>query len=104
MKKYRVNASEYTNLCSMYDKLKCYEIKMIEAPRGYYSSTDFDELETRITELESLMQEAYGVGALVEWKVLLRIREIKQERQLLRYQNSIACGASQKDASMAFTI
>ena len=55
MKKYRVNASEYTNLCSMYDRLKCCEIEMIEAPRGYYSSTDFDELETRITELESLM-------------------------------------------------
>lgn len=32
MKKYRVNASEYTNLCSMYDRLKCEEIEMIEAP------------------------------------------------------------------------
>lgn len=104
MKKYRVNASEYTNLCSMYDRLKCDEIDMSEAPRGSYSDTDFDKLEARISEIEKLMEEAYGVGALVEWKVLSRIREIKQERQLIRYRNSIALGASQKDANMAFEI
>lgn len=104
MKKYRVNASEYTNLCSMYDKLKCKEIDMPEAPRGSYSDTDFAELEARISEIEDLMEVAYGVGALVEWKVLSRIREIKQERQLLRYHISIVCGASQKDANMAFEI
>lgn len=65
MKKYRVNASEYTNLCSMYDKLKCKEIDMTEAPRGSYSDTDFAELEARISEIEELMKVAYGVGALV---------------------------------------
>lgn len=104
MKKYRVNASEYTNLCSMYDKLKCEEIDMLEAPRGSYSDADFAGLEARISEIEELMKVAYGVGALVEWKVLSRIREIKQERQLLRYHNSIVCGASQSDANMAFEI
>ena len=29
MKKYRVNSSEYTNLHSMYDRLKCNEIDMM---------------------------------------------------------------------------
>lgn len=56
---------------------------MMEAPRGSYSDTDFAELEARISEIEELMEVAYGVGALVEWKVLSRIREIKRERQLL---------------------
>ena len=104
MKKYRVNASEYTNLCSMYDRLKCMEIDMLEATKDSYSDTDFAELEARISEIEQLMEVAYGVGALVEWKVLSRIREIKQERQLLRYHTSIACGSSQKHANMAFEI
>lgn len=104
MKKYRVNASEYTNLCSMFDKLKCKEIDMEEAPKGSYSDTDFAELEARISEIEELMEVAYGVGAAVEWKVLARIREIKKERQLLRYQNSLAQGATQINAGMAFEI
>ena len=55
MKKYRVNASEYTNLCSMYDKLKCAEIDMMEAPRNSYSDTDFAKLDARISEIEELM-------------------------------------------------
>lgn len=36
-------------------------------------------------EVEELMKEAYDVGALVEWKVVARIREITKERQLIRY-------------------
>ena len=65
---------------------------MMEAPRGSYSDTDFAVLEDRISEIEELMEST-------SW-----IREIKQERQLLRYHNSIVCGASQKDANMAFEI
>ena len=49
---------------------------MMEATKGSYSETDFAELEARISEIE----------------------------QLLRYHNSIACGASQKHANMAFEI
>lgn len=104
MKKYRVNASEYTNLCSMYDKLKCEEIDMIEAPQGSYSSVESERLEARISEIESLMKEAYGVGALVEWKVLSRIREIKQERQQIRYQRALESRTSKKYASLAYEV
>lgn len=32
MRKYRINESEHFNLYSMYDKLKCFEIDMQEAP------------------------------------------------------------------------
>lgn len=104
MKKYRVNASQYTNLCCMYDKLKCEEIDMLEAPRGSNNNADFEQLEARISELEYLMREAYGVGALVEWKVLSRIREIKQERQQIRYENALASSTTRKYANMAYEI
>lgn len=46
---------------------------MMEAPRGSYSDTDFAELEARISEIEELMEVAYGgVGALVEWSITER--------------------------------
>ena len=82
MKKYRVSASEHFNLLSMYDKLKCQEIDMNE----------------------HLMEKAYCVGALVSWQTLKRIREIKEERQLIRYNTCIAQGASENDAALAFQL
>lgn len=56
----------------MYDRLKCDEIDMMEAPTRTYSSDEFDRIESRITEIESLMEEAYCVGALVDWNTLKR--------------------------------
>ena len=102
MKKYRVNESEHFNLYSMYDRLKCIEIDMQEAPAHTYTEKQWDELEAKITELENLMGKAYCVGALVDWPTLKRIREIKEERQLIRYNTCMAQGASEKDAAMAF--
>lgn len=98
MKKYRVNESEHFNLYSMYDRLKCMEIDAIDTgnwPEG---------LEERIEEVESLMEKAYCVGALVDWPTLKRIREIKDERQMIRYQRCMAAGSSERDASIAFSL
>lgn len=99
-KKYRVNGSEYFNLTSMYDHLKCMEIDALE--KGDWSA--LDDLEIRLDEVESLMDKAYGVGALVDWTTLKRIREIKDERQLIRYSRSLAAGYDERDAALAFTL
>lgn len=103
-KKYRVNGSELFNLQSMYDRLKCIEIDMQEDTAHTYTDKQWDELEDRIIEVEVLMEKAYCVGALVDWTTLKRIREIKEERQLLRYETCIQQGASEKDAAMAFLL
>lgn len=98
MKKYRVNESEHFNLMSMYDHLKCMEIDAIETgkwPEG---------LEESIEEVEMLLDEAYCVGALVDWSTLKRIREIKDERQLIRYNRSLAAGSNERDAALAFAL
>lgn len=98
MKKYRVNESEHFNLMSMYDHLRCMEIDAIETgewPKG---------LEERIEEVEELLEDAYCVGALVDWPTLKRIREIKDERQMIRYSRSLAAGNSERDAALAFTL
>lgn len=56
------------------------------------------------SEIEELMEKAYCVGALVDWKTLKRIREIKEERQLIRYNTCLQQGASEKYAAMAFEL
>ena len=99
MKKYRVNSSEHFNLMSMYDHLKCIEIDMIEGVIPWD-----DDVMGRIDELEDLMDKAYCVGALVDWDTLKRIREIKDERQLMRYNGCLQNGVSEKDASLAFQV
>lgn len=98
MKKYRVNESEHFNLMSMYDHLKCMEIDAIET--GNWP----ENLEERIEEVEMLMDKAYCVGALVDWPTLKRIREIKKERQLIRYSKSLAAGSNERDAALAFSL
>lgn len=98
MKKYRVNSSEHFNLLSMYDHLKCMEIDAIET--GNWP----EDLEERIEEVEMLMDKAYCVGALVDWPTLKRIREIKETRQLIRYNKSLAAGDDERDAALAFTL
>lgn len=101
MKKYRVNSSEHFNLLSMYDHLKVLEIKLREDEQIGMSA---DELYNRIEKVESLMDKAYCVGALVDWPTLKAIREIQAERQMIRYQNSLAAGSNERDAALAFTV
>ena len=69
MKKYRVNSSEHFNLLSMYEHLKVLEIKLREDEKIGMSA---DELYSRIEKVESLMDKAYCVGALVDWPTLKR--------------------------------
>lgn len=99
MKKYRVNESEHFNLYSMYEHLKVLEIEMEDGERPWDNSI-FD----RIDEVETLMEKAYCVGALVDWPTLKRIREIQSERQFIRYNRCIAAGASEREAGIAFQI
>ena len=99
MKKYRVNSSEHFNLFSMYEHLRCIEIDMDEGTIPYdYTISD------RIEKIEKLMDSAPFVGSLVDWPTLKRIREIKEERQLIRYYTCLANGDSDQDASIAFDI
>lgn len=104
MKKYRVNGSEHFNLYSMYDKLKAQQIEMTEQPRGTYTDEEWSEIFDRVEEVESLMEKAPFVGSLVDWETLKRIREIKDERQMMRYANSLAAGATESEAAYAFTL
>lgn len=98
-KKYRVNESEHFNLLSMYDHLKCMEIDMEEKTIPWN-----DEIFDRIEEIENLMDKAPWVGSLVDWPTLKRIREIKDERQMIRYTRSLAAGSSERDAAIAFDL
>lgn len=103
-KKYRVNESEIFNLQSMYDHLKCIEIDMREDAVHAYTDKQWDEIEARIIEVEELMEKAYCVGALVDWATLKRIREIKAERQLIRYNNCMRQGATEREAAFSFLL
>ncbi len=100
VKKYRVNESECFNLHSMYDHLKAMEIEMEES--GDYSG--IEDLQARITEVDDLLNKAAYVGSLVDWPTLKRIREIKEERQMIRYTTCLAAGSSEQDAALAFTL
>lgn len=99
MKKYRVNSTEHFNLHSMYDHLKCMEIDMQEGTIPWN-----DAVLDRIEEVETLMDKAPWVGSLVDWPTLKRIREIKDERQMIRYTTCLAAGADDCDAALAFEI
>ena len=98
-KKYRVNGSEVFNLQSMYEKLKCIEIDMDEGTIPYD-----EKIIDRIEEVEKLMEAAPYVGSLVDWPTLKRIREIKEERQMIRYATCIAQWTPENEAAMAFEI
>lgn len=98
VKKYRVNESEIFNLQSMHDRLKCMEIDAQE-------NSDWDALEKieeRLEEVNILLESAYCIGALVTWEQLKRIREIRDERNEIRYSIAIQNGASEYDAGYAF--
>lgn len=97
VKKYRVNESEIFNLNSMYDHLKCLEIELMENEQ--YDK--LEEINDRIDEVEDLMSHARYIGALVTWPQLQRIREIRDERNAIRYQRAIELGASDFEAGYA---
>ena len=99
IKKYRVNSSEHFNLYSMYEKLKCIEIDMDEGTIPY----DANILD-RIEEVEKLMDSAPFVGSLVDWPTLKRIREIKEERQMIRYATCLAAGTPENEAALSFEV
>lgn len=99
MKKYRVNGSEHFNLMSMHDHLKCIEIDMDEGIIPWDN-----EVIDRIEEVENLLDKAYCVGALVDWETLKRIREIQDERQMIRYNKCLRNGMKEKDAGLAFQL
>ena len=99
MKQYRVNSSEHFNLVSMYEHLKCIEIDMEEGTIKYDAS-----ILDRIEEVEKLMNKACCVGALVDWPTLKRIREIKDERQMIRYCTCLAQGTPENEAALAFEV
>ena len=103
MKKYRVNESEHFNLFSMYDHLKVIEIKYDDGEIPWDKEAYYKLLD-RIEEVEKLMEKAPWVGSTVDWPTLKRIREIKDERQMIRYTRSLAAGDSEKDAAMAFEL
>lgn len=100
VKKYRVNESEHFNLMSMYDKLRAEMIELEESENPDWDR--YDRLEERLHEVGELLEDAYCVGALVTWSQLKRIREIRDERNAIRYQIAIEGGASEKDAGYAF--
>lgn len=97
VKRYRVNESEVFNLNSMYDHLKRMEIDARE-------NDDWDvldKIEERIEEVENLLESASYIGALVTWSQLKRIREIRDERNVIRYNISIQNGARDYEARNA---
>lgn len=97
MKKYRINESDHFNLMSMYGHLKCLEIDA----RDNSVWDALEKVEERIEEVESLLDSAYCIGALVTWPQLKRIREIRDERNELRYNIAIQKGASDREAGYA---
>ena len=103
IKKYRVNGTEHYNLFSMREHLKCIEIDFEEGTIPW-DEKKYDELQDRIAEVEKLMDAAPWVGSLVDWPTLKRIREIKNERQMIRYATCLAAVDSESDAAIAFEV
>ena len=98
-KMYRISESELFNLESMREHLLCMADSMQHGDAEWDDSV-FD----RISEVESLLDKTHGVGSLVDWPTLKRIREIKEERQMIRYQRSLAAGYPESEAALAFTL
>lgn len=97
-KYYRVNESEHFNLQSMHDHLIC--LRYSAEDTGNWE--EYDRLTERIEEVEDLLDAAPCIGCSVTWPQLRRIREIRDERNLIRYQRSLTAGASEQEAGNAF--
>lgn len=102
-KKYRINSTEHYNLFSMYEHLKCIEIDFEEGTIPW-DEKKYDDLQNKIMEVEKLMDAAPWVGSSVDWPTLKRIREIKDERQMIRYATCLANGDSEREAALAFEV
>ncbi len=99
VKKYRVNESEHFNLCSMYEHLMFLRDEMQNG------NIEFDDsIYDRIDEVRCIMDKAYCVGALVDWDTLKRVREIRKERQMIRYTTCLAQGTPEREAAIAFDL
>lgn len=98
MKLYRVNRAEVEELFSMKEKLQVLRQDAIDE-RRYDEADYYDE---RLEEVYRLVNKAYYAGAQVDWLTLKRIREIKAERQAIRYGKCLAAGMSEKKAAYAF--
>ncbi len=61
-----------------------------------------DTIEERLEEVDDLLERAYCVGALVTWEDLKRIREIRDERNMIRYCKAVESGCSEREAGYAF--
>ena len=99
-KLYRVNESEHFNLMSMYEHL----LVMRDDARECGDIEAEETAEGRIWEVEKLLDEAWCVGARVDWPTLKRIREIREERQNIRYAIAIAAGVNEQDAAYAYAV
>lgn len=96
-KKYRVSESELFNLQSMRDYLQCLIYDMEE------KIIDWDDtIEERLEEVDDLLERVYCIGALVTWDDLERIREIRDERNMMRYNTALSSGCSEREAGYAF--
>ena len=97
-KYYRVNSSEAFNLDSMYTHLlnDAYDMEHDTKPWD-------DALYAKFEEVRDLMDYAY-VGARVTWPQLKRIREIRAERQMMRYACAMQSGETEARAAMAFDL
>ena len=97
-KLYRVNSSEVEELFSMKEKL--WVLRTDALDEGRYEEADY--YEERLAEVERLFSKAYYAGAQVDWPTLKRIREIKDERQRIRYGICISNGLEERKAAYAF--
>jgi hypothetical protein len=70
-----------------------------------YNHKIADEVEKQAVSLvRAEMEKAYCVGALVDWETLKAIREIQEERRLIRYARCLAAGDNEKEAAIALTL
>lgn len=100
-KRYRVNGSELFNLQSMYEHLM---VAKEEMEAGEKPLDEYDFVMGRIEEIEILLEKAHCIGALVDWPTLKRIREIKEERQMIRYNRCLESGSTERDAGFSFQL
>lgn len=97
-KLYRVKGIEVQELFSMEEKLRVLRTEAWDEGRF----NDADYYSERLEEIDKLLNKAWHAGAQVDWETLKRIREIKAERQSIRYGICLANGMDERKASYAF--
>jgi len=104
-RKYFCNSSMKFNLDSMYTHVKVIAFDMED---GKINSVNIcgdtwtvDTIYDLLEELSDLLDKA--VFGKVTGKEYGRIKDISQERQMIRYMTCLASGMSERDAGYAFT-